>query len=177
MDDIIARGPWMGYELDITTHFINGAINPGLGFGCFPKMQIIGELLDNYSNLHFERNGMLNLKTILAYTTEVFIKNGLKIQGGVQDCCGFTIYPTDFFNPKVDTHGQIKVTKNTRSIHHFMASWGFRKTQMRIIVDFLKKNILVKILPNIIVQIILLRKKKDRETILNMMFRDYDKFI
>lgn len=170
MDDLIARGAWMGYESKLSTHYINGAIAPGLGMGCSAYSEILNDLLQNYSNLHFQINGRLNLKTIVAYTTEAFIARGLEIRDGVQECCGFTIYPPDYFNPLDSKTQTIKLSKNTYSIHHYMASWGISKIHGDIIKK-LKEDILFRLLPKSILKCILRYKKKKKEGYIESHFR------
>ena len=125
MDDIIAKGPFMGCEKDVDN---NGetilAVAPGLGLGVNPGLGLYSELLQLYSTLHFiEGNGDLNLKTVVEYTTELLCCYGLKNCATAQKIAGILIYPREYFNPKDYATGKIVITKNTRSIHHFAASW------------------------------------------------------
>lgn len=167
-DNIIAKGAWMGYEFNLTSHHINGAINPGLGFGSFPKMDLLHDLLKTYANTHFNINGVYNQKTIVAYTTEAFLKRGLEIKDGVQECCDFTIYPIDFFNPLNSKTKKVELTENTRSIHHYMASWG-KQSIIRKTLTYIKYQILIKFIPTRIIDIIVKKKKNKRER----KIRDY----
>lgn len=72
MDDIIAKGSFMGCEKDADKEGATAlAVAPGLG--------LYGELLQLYAGLHFiKEDGGLNLKTVVDYTTEVLISHGLK---------------------------------------------------------------------------------------------------
>lgn len=169
-DDIIQEGSWMGYEFDLEEHYINGAINPGLGFGCEARLPIIKKILDNYSNLHFCRDGKYNLKTIVAYTTEIFIKNGLIIKNGIQKCCSFTLYTRDYFNPLNSETKKIEITDNTRSIHHYMASWS-NKSLREIVINYIKYKILIRIIPDRLITSIVKKKKGKREDKLKDLFQ------
>lgn len=171
MDDILNKGPFMGYEHNLTTHYINGAINPGLGLSCVPNMPIVKAILEIYNRMHFCVNDNLNLKTIVAYTTEVFLDNGLEIKDGIQQCCGFTIYPPDYFNPLNEKTHVIEITENTRSIHHYMASWG-SKSLKDIIYKFLKYRILIPILPQVLVRKIVKSNKVKKDKIINRIYTD-----
>ena len=53
MDDIINAGPFMGCENMFIPKNKNSIadINPGLGFGAIPKMEIYKNILDYYSNV------------------------------------------------------------------------------------------------------------------------------
>ena len=60
LDDIIARGPFMGCEREgvATTDSIfpigiNLGVNPGLGLGAIPNIELYKEILDMYATLHF----------------------------------------------------------------------------------------------------------------------------
>ena len=136
MDDIIDKGPFMGCEKNIDN---NGetilAVAPGLGLGANPGLGLYSELLQLYSTLHFiEGNGVLNLKTVVEYTTELLCYCGLKNCATAQKIAGILIYPREYFNPKDYATGKIVITKNTRSIHHFAASWlpEYQRRNLRI---------------------------------------------
>jgi hypothetical protein len=45
------------------------------------------------------------------------------MENNVQMLDGVTIYPTDYFAPKSNTTGELNITENTHSIHHYDASW------------------------------------------------------
>lgn len=168
-DDIISRGPWMGCEFDIKTHYVNGAINPGLGLGCVSRMKLLGDILNNYSKIHFCVDGVYNMKTIVAYTTEILLQNGLNKEIELQECCGFTIYPKDYFNPLNSQTKVVELSINTRSIHHYMASWSNKSFKSNIL-NFLKYKILMGILPNVLVRFIVIYKKKKRENSIKERF-------
>lgn len=123
MDDIIAKGAFMGCEngvKDETPLFVA----PGLGLGCEAKHPVYADLLKLYSQLHFlQSDSSLNFKTVVQYTTEYFEECGLKKVNTVQLVNGTWIYPQDYFCPKSPKDGKIYLTDNTYTIHHFSASW------------------------------------------------------
>jgi len=136
LDDVIAKGPFMGAEKPyipskegaMTLGVVPGlglGCNPGLGLGCNPGLGLIKEILEAYSKFYFiNPDGSLHTKTIVDYTTEILCMHGLKYAPGIQKCGEFWIYPNDYFAPKdVDTK-VLSITKNTRSIHHYDASWA-----------------------------------------------------
>ena len=55
--------------------------------------------------------------------TKLLVANGLKRTCGKQQVCGVTLYPTEYFCPKDFNTGKVKITENTRSIHHYTMSW------------------------------------------------------
>lgn len=130
IDEIIARGPFMGCERDASETSV-ASVAPGLGLGVNPGLGLYKEILDLYTTLHFFRpEGTLNKKTVVAYTTEILCKHGLKNIPEIQECSGIWIYPTEYFCP---LHGKsINFTKKTHSIHHYMGSWKKLSTRRKI---------------------------------------------
>lgn len=126
LDDIIAKGPFMGCEKEIKD--VKGAttkaVAPGLGLGVNPGVGLYKEMLDLYTSLHFvDGKGNLNLKTVVDYTTELLCKHGLENKPGIQYVAGIYIYPVDYFCPISVDDGKLRVTSNTRTIHHYAQSW------------------------------------------------------
>lgn len=155
MDEIIARGPFMGEETD-SSAVTSVSVAPGLGLAAIPGMRFYKTMIDKYDTLSFlNPDGTLNLKTIVTHTTEELYKFGLKNSNGIQESSGLLIYPPDYFCPISVSDGKLRITKNTVSIHHYAQSWQspLRKYGRKIIlmvggVRF--KQAIKKILPLII---------------------------
>ena len=131
MDDIIARGPFMGCEKDANDTSV-ASVAPGLGLGVNPGLSYYKEMLDLYSTLHFFRNeGQLNLKTIVEYTTEILVKHGLQKKNELQCVDDIWIYPVEYFCPiHVENNLKVlKITSKTVAIHHFAATWKPRSSE------------------------------------------------
>ena len=61
--------------------------------------------------------------TIVGHTTQVLRDMGLQDKKGIQQVAGVWIYPSEYFNPtNIVTH-RLHITSNTRTIHHYAASW------------------------------------------------------
>lgn len=131
LDDIIASGPFMGCEKDASDTSV-ASVAPGLGLGVNPGHGLYKELLDLYATLHFiKSDGSYNMKTIVPYTTEILSTYGLKCINGIQECGGIWIYPKEYFCPKDYKSHKIKVTDNTRTIHHYDSSWLSHSQKMK----------------------------------------------
>lgn len=116
MDEIISRGPYMGCEEE--------GVNPGLGVAASPGLGIYKELLDSYSKRHFiNADGSLCLNTIVQYTTEILTLKGFQNTNIIQRIDGVYIYPKQYFCPKNYQTGKIAITSDTKTIHHYTASW------------------------------------------------------
>lgn len=126
MDDIIAKGPFMGCENEAET----GAspyeigVNPGLGLGVIPGLGLYAEILEHYNSLHYLLpDGTFSYETVVDITTGLLCKKGLKNVGNVQVIDGVWIYPKEYFCPKSYDTGVMHSTNNTRTIHHYSESW------------------------------------------------------
>ena len=122
IDDILGRGPFMGFETDFGT--ASGTVAPGLGLAANPGLGLYEAILASYEGGHFVKtDGTLDTMTIVTRTTKVLLEHGMKLEPGIQEVKGVTIYPAEFFNPKDMLTGDVHITENTRSIHHFSMSW------------------------------------------------------
>lgn len=126
LDDIVAEGPFMGCENDAESGSKPDelGVNPGLGLGATPGLGLYKDLLDMYARLHFVNDDKsLRLKTVVEYTTELLVERGLDNTSEIQFVDGIYIYPREYFSPKSIRTGILTLTRNTRSIHHYAASW------------------------------------------------------
>ena len=97
MDDIIARGPFMGCEKDVSDTSV-ASVAPGLGLGVNPGLGVYKEILEMYSKLSFvNKDGTYNQKTIVQYTTEILCEYGLKEGNEIQECAGVWITLKNIF--------------------------------------------------------------------------------
>ena len=132
MDDILAKGPFMGLE-DLEQGLIyrdcKALPAAGLGMAAYPKMPLLEDLLRYYNNKHFiSLKGKAELKTVVLIVTDVLLDRGGTIDGkSISVCSEMHLYPSDYFNPKSLSTGVITLTDNTRSIHHFAGTWVDRK--------------------------------------------------
>ena len=126
IDDIIEKGPFMGCEKEAKPGATPTKLGvaPGLGLGVNPGLGLYSEILDVYKNIHFfNKNGSYNQQTVVAYTTEILCSHGLVNSNKVQLCAGVWIYPKDYFCPMDYVTKVLTISENTRSIHHYSATW------------------------------------------------------
>ena len=99
-------------------------VNPGLGMACAPKNDFCKKMLDSYKCEQFiNEDGSFNTYNVVSRTTDALIEEGLENVSGIQTVAGFNIYPQEYLNPKDYDTGEINITPNTYSIHHFAMSW------------------------------------------------------
>lgn len=140
IDDIIAKGPFMGcekpYKEGATPNKLGVA--PGLGLGVNPGLGLYAEILDLYSKQSFiNDNGNLNTKNVVQYTTELLCEHGLINSADIQHIDGIYIYPQEYFCPINFFTGEKKITENTRTIHHYAQSWMSTRGK---IVMYIRRN-------------------------------------
>ena len=148
MDDIIAKGPYMGCELAPDNNKkLFPAIAPGLGMGVTSGHSLFKEIVDIYKHKH-----LFNFKGAITETVVTIVTDILKRKKEKLDLCeickvdGITIYPDEYFCPMVALTGEIKITQNTRTIHHYTATWVDRGTEPRYKREIKRlKNIIIRI--------------------------------
>lgn len=121
LDDIIARGPFMGCETDPQRGATTIGVAPGLGLGVNPGLGLYKDLLDYYEGLHFDPKHIMI--TIVGHTTHVLRTKGLQEINGTQQVGGIYIYPSEYFNPINIISKRLHITSNTRTIHWYAATW------------------------------------------------------
>ena len=137
MDDIIAKGNFMGFELDpdgendpekYAPRYAY-AVNPGQGMYFEKEHPFLKIMLDKYATLEYETPTFPWGKTIVAYTTEELCKMGLRNVLGIQEVREWAIkvYPHEYFAPIDVISGKLHITKNTYTIHRYMGSWGDKR--------------------------------------------------
>ena len=120
MDNILARGPFMGIEKSARSL----GVNPGLGLAAEPHAALYRAILDHYAGLHFvDEKGTQLPGTVVKHTTDVLLRHGFAAEDRLQQVAGVWIYPNEWFNPLDDATGRLTLTENTHSIHHYAKTW------------------------------------------------------
>lgn len=133
LDDIIARGPFMGFETDprpkASCQF---SVNPGLGLATTPGLGLIKEMTDCYKGRHFVyEDNMRNQITVVHITTDLLLKQGLENKTGIQSVAGIRVYPSTYFCPINVTSGRLHITPETRTIHHYAGTWTHPESPLK----------------------------------------------
>lgn len=133
MDDVIAVGAFMGFELNPdpkSKQYPCGAVAAGLGLGAEQGLPFYKEVIEYYTNTKFT-TGLQSI-TVVYHVSELLRKYGLKCIPGIQKVEGITIYPADWFNPFDDGTGRVFRTENTRTIHWYAKTWMDDRIRRRI---------------------------------------------
>lgn len=123
IDDIIAKGPFMGCENPYEEGADEICIAPGLGLGATPGLGIYKEIIDFYRGSEFKATTGANPETVVTYVSKILYNRGFKNLPGVQLIDDIYIYPSEYFCPISTYDGKLRITKNTRSIHHYDQTW------------------------------------------------------
>ncbi len=126
MDDILAKGNFMGFETDPDGKIRNVmSVNPGLGLGVNPGLSLMKKMLDMYEGRHFVyEQVMKNQITVVHIATQVLQNCGLRPIQGIQEVAGVWVFPSEYFCPIKVTTGRMHITDNTRTIHHYAGTWA-----------------------------------------------------
>lgn len=99
-------------------------VAPGLIMGAEPNNKICLDMVEIYKTKQFDST-KLNENTICILTTKYLMDNfNLKLTNQTQEIGDrIKIFATEYFCPKDYITREIHRTKNTISIHHYLASW------------------------------------------------------
>lgn len=121
--DILEKGAFLGQE-QRTEPDGGVAVAPGLGMASQAGNAVFEKMLRMYGERHFLcADGTPDQTTVVHYMTEQLRSCGLTDTEEIQTVCGITVYPWDYFCPLRYRTDELTITQNTRSIHHYSASW------------------------------------------------------
>lgn len=138
MDNIISKGSFMGCE-NAASESVVANVAPGLGIGALPNLPIYKEIIKFYEQLNIEKS--LNKEcpeTVVTITTRILEKYGLFPTNQIQRVSNILIYPKEYFCPLDYTTGNLTITDNTYSIHHYTASWLPKSIKFK---NYIKKKL------------------------------------
>ena len=109
-----------------------GNVNMGNCSGAVPGHPMIKKMLEEREKVSFIReDGGLNLETCGVYETRPLIREGMCVDNRVQMVSGMTVYSSDYFSPYDYMSGELNMTENTFSIHHFNGGWLDEKAKQQ----------------------------------------------
>ena len=148
IDDIITKGSFMGLEKSNKAYTA-----PGLGLAANAGLGLAEEVLDSYHNSHFVKNKNGSYETVVTRVTNIILKHGDINRDKITEIAGITIYPPEYFCPLNYYTGEMNITENTRSIHHYMASWVIPESRVALSVKkkLCSKGGVRKVIGNILV--------------------------
>lgn len=116
-DELLYQKAFAGVEAD-------RKIALGLGFGARKGHPVIGELMQLYENISFiQGNGNSNLTTCVTLQHPFYKKKGFIDNGEYQIIDGLTVYPETVLAAEDFYTGELRITSDTFSIHHYDGSW------------------------------------------------------
>jgi len=122
MDDIIAKGPFMGWEKPGSTGAFS--IAPGLGLAANKEQPLYQEILHGFEHLNFyDENGERNNYSMIPLVTDLLTQKGLKKDGSMQVIDDVILYPSEYLCPMEYFTGKVTITDNTYAIHWYSMTW------------------------------------------------------
>ena len=122
LDELLFQDAFSGVEA-------NNLVASGLGFGAIKGHKMIYELLNYYTDKHFDS---YNTSAVPVATKNIYKKHGYIENGEYQVINGMTIYPEKVLAGKDQYTGIIAPTEHTFAIHHYDASWCDEKIKEHV---------------------------------------------
>lgn len=146
IDDLLNNEVFMGFESE-------QYVAPGLILGSVPNNRVIAEIREKYSNLDFEISKNNKTATVCVIVTDILKKYGLELKDLNQKLSnGIMIYNTHYFCPKSVDDGKVRISDETYSIHHYLATWRSGSQKFKNNIKKFIKRILGEKLTNKIKQ-------------------------
>lgn len=126
LNNLLGLDMYLGFELP-------GFINTGIGFGAKKSHPFLLENLKQYEYLSYYDN-----KETCVYYTGKAINNYYQVDISNKDeeieLSDLTIFPTDFFCPLNMETNNLNITANTKSIHHYDATWYSQNPMKKLVM-------------------------------------------
>ena len=117
LDDLLDCQGFLGFQE-------GNSLATGLGFGAEAGQPMVRAMLDDYRDIPFLRgDGTRDMTPCPVRNTNSLLPFGLRADGTRQEVCGLQLFPQDYFCPISHRTGELHITNNTYSIHHFDGSW------------------------------------------------------
>lgn len=119
MDDIIAKGAFMGIEEKATPTQDWTCVAPGLGMACEQGHKIWKRIVQKYQQYDAFHDNI----TVCTIVSDMLKEIGIPVSPEGGEFESITLYPPDYFCPQAMMGAPIKLTERTRSIHHYDCTW------------------------------------------------------
>lgn len=134
IDDILEQGAFSGTEkaYSLTDASVDGLmVSTGLGLAAEKGMPLLGTVLEHYHQRSFyTKDGDIDTTTVVRIISNILREFPMEPrQDGVIHIHGLNVYPRDYFAPLDYETGELHITDNTRSIHHYLATWKDPKVE------------------------------------------------
>lgn len=126
LDKLLNYKAFFGYE-------DNYHLNTGIGFGAVKGNEMIYKILEDYNRCHFvKEDGTLDLTPCPERNSKVFEKNNFQLTGKTEIQNNIAFLSTEWLCPINYQTGEVNITSNTLSIHHYSGTW-MSKEELKII--------------------------------------------
>lgn len=121
LNDLLDKHAFMGFEKIGNT--VSG-VAPGLIIGSEPHASFLYDMVNLYNQLAYcdEQSNPI-AKTVVKYLTDYLVEKGCIVEDRLQIVDDIVLYPSEYFCPKDYESGEIHLTENTYSIHHYDSTW------------------------------------------------------
>ncbi len=134
-DELVSGGGFMGFDE-------NGVVCTGLGFACEKGDKLVERMLRDYDDIPFVLpDGSYDITPCPIRNTKALRELGMDFTDEDRVFMGIRFLPQEYLCPMNYSTGRKKITKNTFSIHHYVASWTSATSRR---TTFIKRIIGVK---------------------------------
>lgn len=141
LDDILSLGTFAGFECQEGNPLDNpnGTMNPGLGISVWKGHPFFKQMLASYDHDHFVGWNGKNTGVIPFRATRFLDYDHKEVlEGGIVRVSDLLIYPIEYFCPLNYFTKEMHITENTRTIHHYMASWVKKQNRLQSLLERIK---------------------------------------
>lgn len=141
LDDILSLGTFAGFECQEGNPLDNpnGTMNPGLGISVWKGHPFFKQMLASYDHDHFVGWNGKNTGVIPFRATRFLDYDHKEVlEGGIVRVSDLLIYPIEYFCPLNYFTKEMHITENTRTIHHYMASWVKKFNRLQSLLERIK---------------------------------------
>lgn len=119
MDDIVAKGAFMGIEKPTSPTQDWTCVAPGLGIACERGHGIWKQIVQKYQ----QYDSFYANITVCTIVSDKLKEAGIRVSPEGGEFEGIILYPADYFCPQAMMGAPIELTERTRSIHHYDCTW------------------------------------------------------